>query len=1076
MIFRVLLSFLVTTAALAAPPADQLTTRGRNFATTGSAATSWSDAPSNVANATLCSDNSRSPGEETGLKGYFTAYGAAGAIAANTYDPLHWTNAAGSIFSANNWTTPTTTLSYLTQTNGMNFAVRSIFCSRDQEVTTFTENGTVYLRLTNDGNAIYFNHNGATSSGTMTIGIVKGVTDTAAGASFQLYNNANLIGTWAGYSKTAINTMTMTYGVSGFEIYIKINGTRVVSFQDYRHVEAGAIAVKPVGPSYGLTAPIATHLPTKHLYSDVLKGVLDARDFGVRETTPRAQFLGQIIGTTLTVQTMNYGVVYPGMLVTGVPTGRGNSMRLPENTRVVAYGTGAGGTGTYTLSNPIDANMTAANSWYGYHGDAEGAMMAGSNVVMLNQPISGLKLGDWVVVECIGTGVNDCKQGTVGVGGNWPALSYANLTTLRADTTQLANTIAWDQSTGSVWRFLTDGTAFGEPGATWIKVARYSLRTGTVCGVANVFATEAVLLGSAPKGCSASTLKYAYAQDTTNIWKWNFATSTWVNIPYTAALYAWFSKTLPLSIHAQVTALSPDGLQLTLSIPTGTAAAPTLTPANAYANITNAAVSKDNEPQINFLVNSPTVGYPQNMSGVTPEGWTVSLPSGLLTVGGFVDLNSHRGWKIIGQGPRATRLFSPMGEVNAQIRSTGSESSELSEMGIIGNGGMLDYVGLDANPPYNSGANSQSVGFNGYQPNGWMFPAYMSHTGALTQTDIPQGGIFPIGFDLKQGVDNSVMRHIEATDITYAGINVQTCANCWVYDAVNNVNLNYPGYIQWGIEFANDVGGGCVDCKSYNAYGTAALEMFASDKVSFVRPYLRNGLIAINGSSNFNVDNSYQVFDAYISSSASPSVPAINVNTNTGNGSNGVIRNPTIIQTQYIDANNNTLRGVVTNSRNANVKMFGGYYKAPDYARINPAMTTGGAWGAVFTGPNGLIDGFTVEGLGASTNITAIGSAGNRVVNSNANSITQTPIAPTGCKVSGQSNGVEAGAFTIVGACTNLTLNFPSGWGASGWTCLATNLTSSARPITQTADTTTTATLTGSPKSGDVIRFTCKQN
>ena len=80
--------------------------------------------------------------------------------------------------------------------------------------------------------------------------------------------------------------MTMTYGVSGFEIYVKINGIKVVSFQDYRHVEAVAIAVKPIGPSYGVTAPNAKHLPTKHLYSDVLKGVLDARDFGVRETKP----------------------------------------------------------------------------------------------------------------------------------------------------------------------------------------------------------------------------------------------------------------------------------------------------------------------------------------------------------------------------------------------------------------------------------------------------------------------------------------------------------------------------------------------------------------------------------------------------------------------------------------------------------------------------------------------------------------------------------------------------------------------------------------------------------------------
>ena len=448
----------------------------------------------------------------------------------------------------------------------------------------------------------------------------------------------------------------------------------------------------------------------------------------------------------------------------------------------------------------------------------------------------------------------------------------------------------------------------------------------------------------------------------------------------------------------------------------------------------------------------------------------------MLTVGGFVDLNAHRGWKIIGQGPRATRLFSPLGEVNAQIRSTGSESSELSEMGIIGNGGMLDYVGLDANPPYNSGANSQSVGFNGYQPNGWIFPSYISHNGALTQTVIPQGGIFPIGFDLKQGVDNSVMRHVEATDITYCGVNVQWCANCWVYDAVNNINLNYPGYIQWGIEFANDVGGGCVDCKSYNAYGTAALEMFASDKVSFVRPYLRNGFISINGSSNFNIDNSYQVYDAYVSPSAPPFNPAINVNTNTGAGSNGVIRNPTIIQTQYIDANNNSYLGVIINAFNANIKMFGGYYKAPDYAYLNPATTTRGALGAVFTGPNGLIDGFTVEGLSPDTNISVKGSAGNRVVNSNAASITQTPIAPTGCTVRGQSNGVEAGKFTISGACTNLTLNFPSGWGASGWTCSAANLTSSTRPMTQAADTATTATLTGTPNIGDVIRFSCNQN
>jgi hypothetical protein len=69
------------------------------------------------------------------------------------------------------------------------------------------------------------------------------------------------------------------------------------------------------------------------------------------------------------------------------------------------------------------------------------------------------QVGDWVIVE-IGREPGGGRRGTVGVGGTWPARSYANEDALRADLASLENrTFAWAEDTGYVYWWL-DGTLF----------------------------------------------------------------------------------------------------------------------------------------------------------------------------------------------------------------------------------------------------------------------------------------------------------------------------------------------------------------------------------------------------------------------------------------------------------------------------------------------------------------------------------------------------------------------------------------------------------------------------------------
>lgn len=90
---------------------------------------------------------------------------------------------------------------------------------------------------------------------------------------------------------------------------------------------------------------------------------------------------------------------------------------------------------------------------------------------------------------------------------------------------------------------------------------------------------------------------------------------------------------------------------------------------------------------------------------------------------------------------------------------------------------------------------------------------------------------------------------------------------------------------------------------------------------------------------------------------------------------------------------------------------------------------------------------------------------------------TGTKFTTSGCSVSATTGGATAGTYTsgTTGTCTvTITMNGATGLTATnGWSCWAADLTTPADLITQTASSTTTATLAGTTVSGDVINFGC---
>src|SRR5579862_6899424 len=127
-----------------------------------------------------------------------------GAVSANSLSPTCFSNPAGTVFANSNWTALST--QYLASNDNAQFVIKSkaACAARDINVTTWVRDGYVYLRVDGSGNAIYFDHNGETTNGTLVVGIVTGLDESSypGGTYTALYANNDLVHTVAGYNKT----------------------------------------------------------------------------------------------------------------------------------------------------------------------------------------------------------------------------------------------------------------------------------------------------------------------------------------------------------------------------------------------------------------------------------------------------------------------------------------------------------------------------------------------------------------------------------------------------------------------------------------------------------------------------------------------------------------------------------------------------------------------------------------------------------------------------------------------------------------------------------------------------------
>lgn len=81
---------------------------------------------------------------------------------------------------------------------------------------------------------------------------------------------------------------------------------------------------------------------------------------------------------------------------------------------------------------------------------AVGSITGGTDSLVLTAS-GGFLVNDPIIVE-VGTEAA-VGRGTVGVGGQWPALGYSNTAAMNADHSQTVNTYAWDESTGNAYQW-----------------------------------------------------------------------------------------------------------------------------------------------------------------------------------------------------------------------------------------------------------------------------------------------------------------------------------------------------------------------------------------------------------------------------------------------------------------------------------------------------------------------------------------------------------------------------------------------------------------------------------------------
>lgn len=227
-----------------------------------------------------------------------------------------WTNLSGG--SITSQTRYGTTAKYLHAPTSTVFA-RTRGISFDQEVTFWSARGVVYLRLTDAGAALAMVLNTDGSWYTLYVPSVATTTFFDTGTSVLMGS-----GTPSGINMSNTATDTWTFGVSGFEVYVKWNGVEQWRGKQIYHHVPGRVGLRcdTAASGDGFRSVSVEHKITGALFSSPIESLIDVRDFGLKTLTATGSMSA---GSTTLTLTSNPGFAIgdPIIVVIGGETGAG---------------------------------------------------------------------------------------------------------------------------------------------------------------------------------------------------------------------------------------------------------------------------------------------------------------------------------------------------------------------------------------------------------------------------------------------------------------------------------------------------------------------------------------------------------------------------------------------------------------------------------------------------------------------------------------------------------------------------------------------------------------------------------
>lgn len=194
--------------------------------------------------------------------------------------------------------------------------------------------------------------------------------------------------------------------------------------------------------------------------------------FGVRAVVPSpitsAAFTGSVSGNTLTVSSVSSGTLFIGEVV--------NASGVPNNTTITAFGTGTGGAGTYTLSSTCaTGTVDTTNS------SATITLTVSSGTVALGQVITATNIPANTRIVSFGTGTGGSGTYTISTQATGTASGTSFTNTVPSATTFTGNTSGTASFTGSASSGTTTLTASSVTGGIMVGsyVTGTGIATGT---------------------------------------------------------------------------------------------------------------------------------------------------------------------------------------------------------------------------------------------------------------------------------------------------------------------------------------------------------------------------------------------------------------------------------------------------------------------------------------------------------------------------------------------------------------------------------------------------------------------